>query len=135
MTTALTAQEEIAVKISSEDDFAFDSDSNFPVILISGRWLPKEGEESYHFDGYGPFEVFHADGKKAAVISAIQYIIKQIKKYEKKWIAEFERKCAAGYHSGFIPDDGTIDPGYRVSTCHSFPEKIAISLTHIYYGK
>jgi len=135
MTTALTTQEEIAVKIRSKSDFDFDSDSSFPVILISGHWLPKEGKESYHFGGYGPFEVFHADGKKTAVTSAIQYILKLIKEHEEKWIAEFEGKCGDGYYSGFIPDDGTIDPGYRVSTCHSFPEKIAISLTHIYYGK
>lgn len=136
--TVLEAHEELAVKIVDRNDERFplylpstvcNQDKNFPVILIGGWFTPKGDTPNSYFNGYQKWETFRTIDK------AIAYIIAQLALNEAIWQNEFKEKFGDGYNSMFMRHDGTVEIGYKVQSCHSFPEYLAISLVHFYYGR
>jgi hypothetical protein len=143
MTTALDSTEEIAVKVVNrqEEHLALhlpcvlkDEDRHFPVIFIGGWYYPKDKPNSY-FNGYPAWETFSSDPRVSAVELAIYRIKQLFEKHGKEWGEEFSQKFGDGYDGCFTKHDGIVSPGYELRACDCFPQWLAISLVHIYYGK
>lgn len=147
MTTALDSIEEVGVKIIDRkyEHFQFslppvvyDQNKYFPVILIGGWFARKKGEKFCFktcLDRPRDWRVFRSKGKTSAMETAIQYIKKNLKKHGKEWIEQFKEKFGEGYYDGFHRSDGTVGFGYELQSCCCFPEELAISIVHMYYGK
>jgi hypothetical protein len=144
LTTVLNSREELAVKAldRSVEHFSLhlpttlsDQNKHFPVILIGGWYSPEEGKKNSYFNGYGPWTTFSFDGKKSAVDGSIEQVLGLIKVFGNSWAAEFTKKFGSGYNAGFNEYDGSVGIGYELRSCGSFPEVLALSLRHMYYGK
>ncbi len=148
MTTALNSDEELAVKVVDRNEKHLDlhlpsvfmnQSKHFPVVLIGGWYLPKAssggGEPNSYFNGYGPWTTFRFDGTTSAVDAAVQHIKDLFKRYGDTWGTEFRKKFGDGYNDCFNHYDGSVGTGYELRACGCFPEWLAISLIHIYYGK
>ena len=142
--TALEAHEEIAVKTIDREEkelpnlpgIFYGKKKEFAVILIGGWFITKDGKEKSYFDGYKPWVTFHSKGHAGTATDlAIEYINEALKKNQKVWEGQFLKKCGSGYNSGFNQSDGHVGVGYKLQSCNCFPEQLAISLVHIYYGK
>jgi len=137
MMTVLDAHEELAVKILDRtvDHFSLhlppvcDEKKHFPVILIGGWYAPKEGKLNSYFGGYPKWITF------TTVDAAIECIEDTFRKFGEEWAKEFISKFGDGYNEGFRPFDGSVEWGYELKDCGSFPQFLVISLVHIYYGK
>lgn len=108
--------------------------NSLPVILISGWYLPRAAENHY-FDGYKPWNTFQHDGKKSATDHALTHVLGLLEENFGAWSKTFSEKFGNGYHSAFLPSDGLVQVGFKLQNCGCFPEQLAISLVHIYYGK
>ena len=137
-------QEEIAVKVVDRGEEHLNlhlpsalsnQDKHFPVIFIGGWYLPHEGEKNSYFNGYGPWKTFRFDGRLSATDIAIEHIKRLFKDHKKEWMKRFQRKFGNGYNNWFNHFDGSVEFGYELRTCGCFPEWLAISIVHIYYGK
>jgi hypothetical protein len=147
MTTVLNSHEELAVKVVDRNEkylslhlpsVFMDQDKHFPVVFVGGWYLPKApkgGGKNSYFNGYGPWATFRFDGTTSAVDAAVQHIKQLFKENEKTWIAQFKQKFGDGYNDFFNHFDGSIGTGYELRACGCFPEWLAISLVHMYYGK
>ena len=141
MTTALIP-EEIAVKVLDRREkylnlhlpSVFDEDKNFPVIFIGGWYLP-EGKDNTYFNGYGPWDIFRKKGKTRAVKIAIKHIKDLLEKNREQWFKEFKEKFGDGHNDAFNHFDGSVGFGFELRACGCFPEQLAISIVHMYYGK
>lgn len=138
MATVLDSYEELAVKIVDRNDKHFglylpssvyNQDENFPVILINGWFAPENGKANSYFNGYKKWETFKT------IDEATAYVIAQITTNKTLWQKQFGKKFGDGYNEGFMKHDGSVEIGYKLQSCHSFPECLAISLIHFYYGK
>ena len=138
ITTALDAHEEIAVKIINREEknlilhfpSCMSEDKNFPVILIEGWYIPKKAKKPRsYFGGYPKWKIFNT------VDTAIEYIKDILEKNIKDWKEQFIKKFGDGYTSWFNKYDGSVGVGYGLCSCNRFPEWLAISLIHVYYGK
>ncbi len=142
MQTALQP-EEVAVKVVDRSEkyldlhlpSVLDENKNFPVIFIGGWYLPEKGKQNTYFNGYGPWETFHSEGKKSAVDVAIKHVKTLLEKNGEQWFKEFKKKLGDGYNGGFNHFDGSIGFGFELRACGCFPEWLAISIVHMYYGK
>lgn len=141
ISTALESQQELAVKIVDlKEEYlnpklpsAVCTYNHFPVILISG-WYANgndKGEHSY-FNGYKPWKTFKG---QFATNYAIDYVKVLLDKNDFVWKHEFIKKFGDGYNDDFNHCDGSVGVGYELKSCACFPEVLAISLKHIYYGK
>ena len=143
MNTALDSEEEIAVKVVNRKEeyldlhlpSVLDEDKNFPVIFIGGWYFPEKGKKNSYFNGYGLWETFNSDGKTSAVNVAVKHIKKLLNKNEEQWFTEFKKKFGDGYNDCFNHFDGSVDFGFELQSCGCFPEWLAISIVHMYYGK
>ena len=144
MTTALNSQEELAVKVVDRNEkhlglhlppVLMEQDKHFPVIFIGGWYSPKEGEKNSYFGGYGPWTTFRFDGTTSAVDAAVQHIKELFEKHGKSWGTQFKQKFGDGYDDCFNHFDGSVELGYELRACGCFPEWLAISIVHMYYGK
>lgn len=138
--TSLSSYQEIAVKLvdrSKEDYFVglpsnlYSPDKYFPVILISGWYNTGEKENSY-FLGCKPWLTFNGEDSIDLAIDKIDEILK---KHMLEWSNDFIKKMGNGYSRAFNNFDGDIEVGYELKKCHCFPEQLAISMKHVYYGK
>ena len=144
MTTALNSQEELAVKVVDRNEkhlglhlppVLMEQDKHFPVIFIGGWYSPKEGEKNSYFGGYGPWTTFRFDGTTSAVDAAVQHIKELFENHGKSWGTQFKQKFGDGYDDCFNHFDGSVELGYELRACGCFPEWLAISIVHMYYGK
>lgn len=144
ITTALESHEELAVKVVDRDEkylglhlppVLSDQKKHFPIIFIGGWYLPEEGKENSYFGGYPSWKTFRFDGSTSAVDAAIQYIEGLLQEHGKTWGAEFKEKFGDGYDDCFNRYDGSVELGYELRSCGCFPEWLAISIVHMYYGK
>lgn len=136
MATALQSREELAVKVvdRTETDLHLpqaidDQAKHFPVILISGQRRPEEGKANSYFGGWGTWTTLDT------VDAAIRHIEGLLLEYGVSWRSQFTKKLGDGYGPDFNEMDGTVGFGFELRTCRSFPEILAISIVHIYYGK
>lgn len=144
MTTVLTATEEIALKTIDRDmpNFSsglpsvfYDQSKSFPVILVGGLYLPKDGKVNSYFNGYGPWETFQfGQTIPGRVDAAIARIMEIVKANDEAWAKRFLKERGDGYNEFFLPCDGTIETGYELRSCNCFSEVLAISIVHIHYG-
>lgn len=142
--TALDSGEELAVKVVDRNEkhlglhlpsVFMDQDKHFPVIFIGGWYLSKDGQKNSYFGGYGPWTTFCFDGTTSAIDATVQHINKLFEKHGKLWDLQFEQKFGDGYNNSFNRFDGSIGLGYELRACGCFPEWLAISIVHMYYGK
>lgn len=106
------------------------SRESFPVILIQGWYQRKNGEKPHsYFNGYRPWRLF---GRSDQVVTFTRMTLNN---REEKWTKQFLKKHGDGYTDSFNRFDGSVSIGYELRSCHSFPEVLAISLVHFYYGK
>jgi hypothetical protein len=133
--------EEIAVKVVKPERAGLElppvllsTNNSLPVILISGWYLPRAAENHY-FGGYKPWNTFQYDGVKSATDQALTHVLGLLEENFGAWSKTFSQKFGNGYHSGFLPSDGHVQVGFKLQTCGCFPEQLAVSLVHIYYGK
>lgn len=140
MRTVLESREEFAVKIIdySLKNFTLclppvvsNLEKSFPVMLISGWYLP-EGKENSYFSGYRPWKIFHDEVK---VIQHVRDFFAQGGYDLKNLATQFMKRLGDGYSHCFNQNDGTVKVGCKLQSCFSFPQVLAISLVHIYYGK
>ncbi|MFA6474428.1 MAG: hypothetical protein WCV85_06155 [Patescibacteria group bacterium] len=138
MPTVLDATQELAVKMldRTSSDFSLhlppvfkDQSASYPVLFIGGWHAPEPGRPNSYFNGYGPWKTFQS------VDAAIDHVQKVIKKSACAWGSAFLAQCGDGYNAGFNTMDGTVRIGFQIRSCRSFPEYLAISLVHMYYGK
>lgn len=138
--TVLSSYQEIAVKLidRSTENYSlylpsnlYDEKEHFPVILIGGWFKSDEKEHSYFLD-YKPWLTFSGED---SIDLAIDKIDELIKRNEAEWKKDFLKTMGNGYNRGFNNFDGSIGVGYELKNCHCFPEQLAISMKHIYYGK
>ncbi len=142
MTTALVP-EEIAVKVLDRNEkhldlhlpSVLDKDKNFSVILISGWHLPAEGKDNTYFNGYDPWDIFRQKGNTSAVEMAIKHIKNLLERNGEQWFKEFKNKFGDGFDGHFNHFDGSVGFGFELRACGCFPEQLAISVVHMYYGK
>jgi len=105
-------------------------EESFPLILIQGGHQRKEGEKPHsYFNGYRSWRLF---GRSDQVVTFARMTLKS---REEKWTEQFLKKRGDGYTDSFNRCDGTVSVGYELRSCYSFPEVLAISLVHFYYGK
>lgn len=144
MITVLDSFEELAVKVVDREkeylslylpSVLMDQKKHFPVILIEGWFFPKKGEKNSYFSGYEPWKTFHFDGITPTVDVAIRYIKELLEEQKNAWETQFMKELGDGYTSGFNGSDGFVGLGYELRACGCFPEKLAVSLIHMYYGK
>lgn len=138
MTTVLDAHEELAVKILDRTveyfslhlpSAVYNEKKHFPVILISGWYAPEEGKPYSYFHGYPKWTTF------TTVDAAIEHIEDAFRRHREAWIKEFVFRFGDGYNEEFNRFDGSAGLGYELRNCYSFPEVLAISFVHMYYGK
>lgn len=142
METMLSSTEKVAVKIMDAHlggslgipSAVNDRERAALLFLISG-WF-KESEEKF-FGGYPAWESFVANGERNAVDAAIVHIKGILSDTDRVngWKDRFTEQFGDGYHDGFNEMDGSVEVGYRLQGCFCFPEQLAVSLCHIYYGK
>ncbi|MBU2109529.1 hypothetical protein KKB71_01035 [Patescibacteria group bacterium] len=144
MATALNSNEELAVKIVDRKEKNLilylppplsNQEKHFPIILVGGWYISEEGKENSYFNGYRPWETFKSEEETSAVDTAIRHIKNLIKEYWTEWSAEFKKKFGDGYNAFFNIYDGSVGLGYELRTCNCFPEQLAISIVHMYYGE
>ncbi len=143
ITTALDSHDEIAIKVMNREEehlslhfpTAMNQDKHFPVILISGWYLPTEGEGRSYFNGYESWTTFNSNESANQVDNALQHIKELLEENMETWRVQFNEKFGDGYNDCFNHNDGSVDLGFELRTCGCFPEWLAISIVHIYYGK
>lgn len=142
MATVLTSHEEVTVVDRSEKHHGLylpsvlmDETKHFPVILIDGWYLPKEGEKNSYFGGREPWTTFRSAVATSSIDCAIEHIHELLEKQGETWRAQFEKRFGDGHHSGFNHFDGDVGLGYELRECGCFPKRLAISIVHMYYGK
>lgn len=143
--TVLTSDEEVVVKVINRNKKNFelglssavsDEEKQYPVILISGWYAPKAGDDEVsYFDGYGPWSTFRCNGSVKAADAAIEHVLGIMKKKWDVWGKKYVEKFGDGYNDNFTEMDGAVDLGIELRSCNCFPEELAISIVHIYYGK
>jgi len=104
-------------------------EEHFPVIFIEGWFKPKEGEVNSFFNGYPRWKTFNTPE------AAIEHIQNLLKKGWRRWARQFRKQFGDGYNDGFNKYDGHVGLGYGLKSCHCFPEVLAVSIIHFYYGK
>lgn len=108
-----------------------DPQKNFPIFLIGG-WDTKEKiADSRYITGGDRFN------KKTPydIKQYLNYVKNNISTYGSEWRREFIKTIGDGYDDSFNHYDGRVVTGYEIRSCGIFPEVLAVSLTHIYYGK
>lgn len=128
--TALTSTQKIGIKIIADSPVYLlpsvlinPENRSLPVILIKGWFASK----NTYFDN--SWKVFDSEE------SATQYILGLIKDNKKHWSNNLTKKFGDGFTATFNRFDGCVGVGYQIRVCHEFPEKLAISIVYIYYGK
>lgn len=144
ITTVLDSNEELAVKVVNRKEkylslhippAVSDQKKSFPVIFISGWYLPKNENENSYFNRYPSWQTFRSGEIFSAIDSTTDCIVGLLIAHGERWGKEFKKKFGDGYNSGFNRYDGSIGLGYEIRCCDCFPEWLAISITHMYYGK
>jgi hypothetical protein len=139
MTTTLNSHEELAVKVVNSTEghpglympsVFMDQGKHFPIIFIGGWYAPKNrGVENSYFGGYRPWTTF------ITVDAVIMHIKEKFEENGKIWAEQFRNKFGDGYNDGFNHFDGSVGLGFELRSCGCFPEWLAISIVHMYYGK
>lgn len=146
LATVLPSCQEVAVKVMDRSveyyslhvpSALMDENKHFPVILIGGWYAPDSGKKNSYFNGYGPWELFSDDRKVKNAIDhpSLGYVRELLDNNLSSWSGQFTDKFGDGFNGSFNHFDGSIGIGYELRSCNSFPEILAISLVHIYYGK
>lgn len=104
---------------------------DLPTILISG-WYDDRGRD--WFNGYQPFQVF-AGGDQVAHRSVIAHVIDALNVSREGWEVSLLPKMIAADEAADDFDGGAIKLGYRLQTCNTFPQILAIQPCLIFYGK
>lgn len=149
MTTALNSCEEVAVSVVDRKmkyyelglPSAFVGEcvkKHFPVMLIDGWYATKPGEESRFVNLRFSPKVFLSNPcslSSGPVERAIEHVKTLISTHGEEWGRDFRKDHGDGFNTFFNEDDGSVGLGFELRSCGSFPERLAISVVHICYGK
>ena len=111
---------------------------SFPVIRIEG-WFRKVEKENSYFNGWKPWETINQNSRNSDssvfVNIVTTHILSILEKNESEWKSDFAAQEGDGYDDGFNSMDGSVGIGYQITSGHTWPNEITISLIHFYYGK